>query len=814
MKNYTGISNRYFKENKKRTTLTIMGIFLATTLIFAIGTFLLSIRDSIIDDIRENGNYEFVISDITADKVEKLENNVEVKDISINEKKPLEYIEEELNIMFHLSNYNKEAYKNIVDEECIEGSFPKEANEVVVDIYSSEKYNIKVGDKLNLVDSELNEKEYIVSGLYEKNYYNTVDYIEVLGLIEDTLQDDTVYDVYLNVKSDKDKQNVIRKVLDNSGIDILSKSDNSQLLYLTGNGGDEYITEGITYILIFVLATVIISTITVIYNSFNISVIERIKYFGILKAIGATNKQIKRIVYKEAYLMGLLALPLGCIVGYFALKYGVKLFLGNEVLMISFKIKFYPIVIIISALIVTLTIYLSLLGPTRKVKKITAVEAMKNSNEIKVSKIKKRKTRLIGKLFGVEGSIAYKNIRRTPLRFIITLIALIVSIVLFNVFYSFMDFTKQIVNQQMIGIPFDSQLVKSDNSNLSNLSNEELNEVLSQPFSKDVYQYYQSEKFGKIPSEHINNENTSLLSNSNGYTDILIHYCAGIGEKELDFAKKYIKDGDIDYEKLKSNGVVLVDGKLIKNEKGQKETVRVTDYKVGDKIQIYNEDTQAYFEGTVVEIISRDMLTGFNFNEEIGIVTLFDVYKSFAQDAEINNVSFIFDNKQDRQDAIDYFDKNSNSNGYYYQDIGEQIDEINKIYSQMEFFVYCFIIVITIISILNIFNTISTNILLRKRELSTLRAIGMTEGQLNKSIILEGTLYGIIAAIIGGIMSIVLSKLMILAGSTLGDVEYNFSELAFLISIICAIMVTYVSTLIPLRRIKKLTIVEGISEEE
>ena len=104
--------------------------------------------------------------------------------------------------------------------------------------------------------------------------------------------------------------------------------------------------------------------------------------------------------------------------------------------------------------------------------------------------------------------------------------------------------------------------------------------------------------------------------------------------------------------------------------------------------------------------------------------------------------------------------------------------------------------------------------MLRRKEFSTLKAIGMTEKQLKKSVLLEGTLYGILSAIIGGGVSAVLLGLLVKLGAGFAEVQYNFDFIAFAISIICAIGVTYIATVIPMNKLKKLTIVEGISEEE
>ena len=124
------------------------------------------------------------------------------------------------------------------------------------------------------------------------------------------------------------------------------------------------------------------------------------------------------------------------------------------------------------------------------------------------------------------------------------------------------------------------------------------------------------------------------------------------------------------------------------------------------------------------------------------------------------------------------------------------------------------LLVITIISIVNILNTISTNIIIRKREFSILKAIGMTEKQLNKSVILEGTLYGIISGIFGGVISAILLAVLVKLTMGMAVVEYKFDFVAFIGSIIAAILITYVATLIPLRKLRKLSIVEGISDDE
>lgn len=810
MKKYSDISFRYMKENKKRTALTIFGIALATVLIFAIGTFLLSFRDSMIAGERADQDYEFSVKDISSEQTNKLINNAEIKDTSIVKNDSTIYEIKDSDVTAFDIIGNKDYYNKIFNNDIVEGNLPEKNNEIVIDYYSSTKLNKKVGDEINLIDENGNELVYKISGIYKTSAYSVGNAINVYTYF-DNIDNESNYIVWLNLKSDKDKNQIINNVLNNIGISVNEEnfSENSTLLYLTGNGGNEYIVYGLENVALIVIGIIIVCTATVIYNSFNISVIERIKYFGILKSIGATNKQIRNIIYKEGFFMGLIALPIGCVVGFLSLKYGIKLFIGDELLYIDFKVGFYPIIILITLILEVITIFISLLGPTRKIKKISAIDAMRNKNEIKVGKIKKRKNRIIGKVFGIEGSIAYKNIRRTPARFIITLVALTISIVLFNVFFTFMNFTTEVVKNQFMNIPFDAQLSKNLNEGFLD---EEINNFEEQSFLKDMYRYYKLTINQSFPSDKFT-DRYDYVEENNGTKDILVNYYVGAGEKEINIAKDYVVEGSLDYDKLEDDGVILIDGEVFVDADGKKKVERYTNYKVGDTIKIPKGDNE-YYEAKVVAILDKDIFYGVNLGNQISFVFLNDVYERLVQPVNYNTIGFNYINEDEKLAALKYFDDMSTKNDYVYGDIGDMMEEVNSVYAQIEFFVYSFIIVITVIAIVNIFNTISTNLLLRKKEFSTLKAIGMTEVQLNKSVILEGTLYGIIAAIVGGIISIILSKLMITVGSTLGEFEYNFPYVVFSLSVICAILVTYISTLVPLRRLKKITIVEGISDEE
>lgn len=810
MNNYSKIANKYMKENLKRSILTTTGIVLATILIFAIGTFLLSFRDSMIDDARNNADYEYSIEEISKEEAFKVKENANVKSSAVmysnvNEVNTFGKTDDKVNEIYgNLDYFNK-----ILKSKLTDGEFPSASNEIIIDKFSSSNYNLNIGDKITLS----NNKEYIIKGIMQSLNYNGEIPISIVGLLDDGDTNNTKgYSVYVNLKAEKDKHAVIDKIIEEANISLDNSTieDNSSLLYLLGNGGNEYITNALVNIVVFFIIIIVICTVTVIYNSFNISVLERIKYYGILKAIGATHKQIKRIIFKEGILMGIIAYPIGCVLGYFILKYGVKFILGDTLMMIDFNVHFYKEVLLYTGIVVALTIIISLIVPARKARKISAVDAMRNKNEIRKGKIRKRNGKIIGKIFGIEGNLAYKNLKRTPIRFILTTMALTISIVMFNVFYGFMDFGKQIINQQLSTSEFQAMLYYR---NGNTVDKEEIEEIKGLGFANNISLCYEGGFNSAMEVDKLNDSYYEKLGivkpSSNDYMGFGIQSGEGIKLK------------NIGSDDLKDGGVILVDGTRIRKENGDYEILRKTNYKVSDKIKIplISEDidyskaieNKDFVEVTIKDIIYKDPIYNYESFEPMIYFSNEGYKKVFGDEAKYNLIGFDFNNDEDRLEAAKYFSKD---NRYVFQDYEGQKKEIEILFKQIEFFVYSFIIVISLISILNIFNTISTNLLIRKKEFSTLKAIGMTNKQLFKSIILEGTLYGIISAIIGGIASMLLLKLLISISGGIADIEYHFGYIAFTISIIVAVLITFISTIIPLRRLNKITIVEGITDEE
>ena len=224
MKSYSEISNKYMKENKKRTILTILGVAMATVLIFAIGTFLFSFRDAMIQEERQRSDFEFRISDLNGEQAKNISNNVEVKDSSIytvntenigsikgTDRSGLEYK--------GTTNY----YKKIKYEKIVEGEAPQKDNEAVIDIKSKKFLDVEVNDTVTLALPE-GEKQFKIVGIIEDGNYRSDAPIGIYTYLdENNLNSVDEYDVYLNIKSEKDKQSIVDKVLKDAGVESIGE---------------------------------------------------------------------------------------------------------------------------------------------------------------------------------------------------------------------------------------------------------------------------------------------------------------------------------------------------------------------------------------------------------------------------------------------------------------------------------------------------------------------------------------------------------------------------------------------------------------
>ncbi|RXI67910.1 ABC transporter permease [Clostridium tetani] len=875
MKKYGYLTYRYLKEQKKRTILTILGIVLSVALVTAIGTMLVSIKTKFVSDcIKDKGHYHGEFVGIDKEQVNKINNNVDVDNISVTSNDTTAIIsniskeERDANPSAPLHRYlNIKAYGSsalsMIPINVKQGRLPQKENEIVLEYWVPDYLSgkPKIGDKIKLdigkrivkekgskdgegetkeTFNKTGKREYTIVGVTAPKFSWPGVYITqgITFLDENKLASDKKYNVYVKLNSAKDVYKKCENIAKNLGMEKEKTSKgiygynieyNEQLLRLYAQSLDKSINEGLTALVAFIVGLIIISTIAVIYNIFNISVLERVSQFGILRCTGAAPNQIKKLVLKEALILSFIGIPLGLASGVLAMEiviHAVQMLLNKEI-----KVVISPIVFIISILIGVVTIYLSAIGPAIKASRVSPLEAVRSIGNLKKEKFKKRKRfRIINKVFGIEGEIAYKNLKRNRKKFRITIFSLTISIVLYIVFGSFASlvFKMGVVKEKDMK---DFMLWKKGNSNIG-ISLSIYNEITNFKDVEKVYKVMYDGRAILIPKEKVNSKifqlrpnlkerikDEQLVLRSNG----VISY----GDNILPELKKYLREGSINKEKLNNeNGVILIKTNSLYNEKTKKSSVfDIADYKVGDEIKIIDKkklkDNEYIGEGNikrvkVVGILDKGILDNeYNVSESVTLITSEKVYTNITGNNDIRRMFIQLKEGSNKDNLAEYFKNLSKKDpGYQYFDFQEDSKRNRDKAIAINIFLYGFVGVITLIGCLNIVNTISTNLILRKRELAMIRAVGMDRGKMSKMICIEGIYYGIIASIYGGIIGTALSYELFKIMTNFRDFQWVFPIRGILTAVIGAIIISLISTYIPLRKINKENIIENIRGEE
>ena len=602
-----------------------------------------------------------------------------------------------------------------------------------------------------------------------------------------------------------------------------SLSFNEHLLRLQGASAYANINDSMTSIIALVTTLVIVCTIATVYNSFSISISERKKQFGILNSIGATKSQVMKLVFIEGILVSIVAIPIGLISGTIAIDLVFKViqafFKTSFIADMNLRVVYNPAIMILSTVIVLITILISALLPAISAAKTSPLEAIKNSGNYKLGKIKDSK--LVRLLFKTEGVLAYKNLRRNKKKFRTTLFSLIISIVIFISFSGFMTLFLKANTVHMGQINHDIYMYKNGSSEDIKIIDElkNINGIKNIAINND---------YGiglNVKENDINTTYKDLIDNyytkekvGNEYSyDFISSLVKMPGDIAINNLK--LKDGSFDKETaIKENGVILVRESYYE-EKGKKGEVVLTNYKVGDTIDAYitnyDQDTDKEIKENIklkVMAITDDLIPGsYNYNYMgIDFITYDEVGEKLGF-KPLNGSIYMSTDKEDntRKEIKEIADKE----GFKVIDEIEEAKAMEQSIMAMQVFVYGFITVISLVSVTNIVNTISTNINLRKRELAIIKSIGVTPGGFNKMICLEGLLYGILSLLYGLPIGI---GMVVLMNTLLGDVIQFGLVLPWSGIIICIVgifVITFIASYIPMKKINKENIIENIRQE-
>ena len=622
-------------------------------------------------------------------------------------------------------------------------------------------------------------------------------YIGIMELSTGTTKEEvgSKYDISLN-----------DNVLQFEGIGV--NSSYMRMLYLVG---------------IVVVVIIIISSVFVIRNSFAISITERTRQYGMLSSIGATKKQIRKNVLFEGAILGLIGIPSGILLG-ILVNWILSIILNNLIGKIIDDVTFIysvPVTaIIFSIILAVITIYFSCKASARRAAKLSPIDAIRSNEDIKIKGKKVKSPKIIKKIFGVGGDIAYKNLKRNRKKYRTTVISLVVSIAIFISITSLVQYSFTVSNQALTDYKYNLQ-VSISGSNID--KNEAYNtykkialdeRVNSYTITKHLYINMSTNdlKLSKDGREYLTNltsEYSEAIESGEGaeYKVVML----ALGDDEY---QRYISNLGLNYKEAKDK-IIWIDDfeRYLYNEDGsyRKYIGEIYDYNRGDEITFDVSGNGA----EVVENVTAPIIAQTT-QKPMGLeTTSYTEGTMIVSDEFINRFDWIFGTLYVNAENASELEKDVNANyqNVYTVNIQKEADRQNSLILVIAIFLYGFIIVISLIGVTNIFNTITSNMNLRSKEFANLKSIGMTKKEFNRMIRLESIFYGLKSIIIGLPLGVLGSYLLYLAFREGILMEYTFPVMPTVVAVVVVFLLIGGIMKYSLNKINKQNIIETIRKD-
>ena len=618
---------------------------------------------------------------------------------------------------------------------------------------------------------------------------------------------------------------------------------------------------------------IILTSVYCIKNSFNISITEKIRQYGMLASVGATRRQIKSSVKTEAAMLGVVGIPVGTMSGILASLVLVKVVNALSAGWLNFALSFHTSLpaLILAVILSIATIYFSATGSARRAARVTPLEAIRNTKEIKIKSAKLKTPAIIGRIWGIGGVISYKNIKRNNKKYRTTVTSIVICSVTFIVISYFMSMAFSVVGMSYASTDYN---IGINMSCKKDLDIEKLSELLSgiegakdylvgAGYYFDVDKPEYTKKYGEYcgqlydDSEDVSQEFLITVLNDKSYDK----YASDAGIKNADTGAILVNKCTFDVYNEKSSKYV-------------KEEMELYKYKAGDTIEcgynVYDDassddnaaegdtesstddnnavegDTESGTEDNSGYVDEETINNGVRKTVDVTIAGVTDKvpigYKGYG------NTTLLFMNQKGFESL--WADGKSNElklghasysayvvaeNADEYQDTFEKETEENPEYSQISFYVsnldkemrdekslftllgvfaYGLIVVIALIGITNIINTLSTGMELRSREFATLRSIGMTDKQFSEMVRLESVFISVKALVIGVPLGILISYLLCVMMNRMDDaIIYEPPYKAIILCILVVIMLIYAIMKLSMTKLRHNNIIETIKNE-
>lgn len=855
MKIVNKLTLRHLKENKGRTVVTTLGICVSVAMITAVFVAVASLMNLFGEIQLLTKGHQHAVLTVNESQLEKLKADDRIERVGLRE------VENQLQFQLENRTSDRTGTGDIYIGDTAnlrqmftgdyDGKIPQNENEIAVEQSLIEKNNLdwKIGDTVKIpigyryyTDPETGEQVRIISGNYtgtetfertgEKEYKITAvlhdnpategicSIIQGFDSSKLTFEADQTVQAYIELK-DVNYQSLesIKSIINDYGIKEFSI--NEKYLQTAFSFDQNGILMDLLPMIIIVLVIIIIASVALIYNAFAMSLSERVRYLGMLASVGATRAQKKLSVYFEGAILGAVGIPTGILSGVLGIGITLKA-VGSKIIQTGMLngvsdsnmqmeviVPLWAIMGIVAFSVIT--IFISLFIPSRKASKITPIDAIRQRDEIKLKAKKLKSSRLIRKVFGYEGELAHKNLKRNGRKSKVITVSIALSVILFlscNYFCSLFSMSIEMESQMPYQIQVAVDYARKDDFKKALENIPEIDDFYSVLFFYEKLDEYNVEK-----ENHpiVNTENlTSTYKNLFGSTSRL--YVNIIDDEDFN---TLCKNNAIDSSKYYGEDARAL---LMNNISHKENSSKVFNEKIlGTEFSIDDIENSKIKIEDFVKYDPDFYVCSLNPEKSISLYIPVTQYYGIVQNnAEYYDKTYIFGIETEQHAKVaekiqSLMDENDFGRSYV-SDYVDNMQTMNAFIFVMQVFIYGFIVLITLITTANIINTISTGIAMRKKEFAMLKSVGVTPKGFRKIISLESAFYGLKALPISLLLSIGISYGMNLSvGQSAIPFEINIPLYIGVILVVYAIIGA--TMLYAVSKLKDDSIVETLKEE-
>ena len=774
MKSYLSLIPISAKVHRRQSRMTRICIILAVFLVTSIFSLLEMWTDGQTMAMRsKHGDWHITLQNMSEDEAKQIIDSSDVAysswydDINVNADQGY-YINGKNAVLYGI----EETYVTDIMKYPLEGSYPQNEKEVALSADAKELFNVQIGDNITL-NTPAGDFNYTISGFYEDDEdFNDIIDGTCMYMCRATFDEvrslnglESMSRFYVRFKNENGLKKTIADMKEQYSLTSENVDENTPVLSLLGASTNESV-NALYPLAVACFVIILIAGIFMISSCMNSNVAQRTKFFGMMRCIGASKQQIVRFVRLEALNWCKTAIPIGCALGTVTcwvscavLKFIVK---GEWVDMPLFSVSINGI--LCGAAVGIITVFIAAQSPAKQASKVSPVAAISGNTGVSGKIVHAANT----KFLKVETSLGIHHATGAKKNLILMTGSFALTIMLFLTFSACLDIVHKLLPSVSDFTP-DITIASQDDSNSIDRSlAEEISEI---PGAESVFGMMYSIE---CPAE----------INGNAETVDLYSY----GDTMMDSFKKSVISGDMSKIYGNSKYVLAVYSQY-------------TTLNVGDKVKIGDEELEigcvvsegvGSVSGSAVVVCSEETYTRLTGEQDYAMVGV--VLEKNVSEMAVNKIYDL-------------------AEGYIIADSREENSEVSGSYWVFRIAAYSFLAIISLITILNIMNSVSMGVSARIKQYGAMRAVGMGSRQVTKMIAAEAATYAICGTVAGVVLGLLLHyliyvKVVITHFGGIWNIPFTTIAIILLLVIFSCVMAVYA----PAKRIRNMAITETINE--